>query len=247
MSISYDVVMARYVRDEKLRDFQTAVREEVDRIGALATGSSYFIYVIHDPSESDHRGHYEEGTPVYVGQTKQMRYRANSHMRDGGGGSADDTIKGDRLKQIMDKYIVPRFRIVDTAPSYLTSLIAETVWARRYVWLGYELANRWTEHRSREQPNGLMSVPPARLRGLTVAEAIEDEIVVALDCRRCGVYREVDLPSLDPTVSLAAIRSLKPTCGICGKPVLRVRRPDTATWRWAAYTPSPMPPRKRTV
>jgi hypothetical protein len=108
--------MARYVRDEKLRDFQSKVRAEVERIGNLAKNGDYAIYVIHDPFEKDPREEHDEGLPVYVGQSKQLRSRANSHMRDGGGGSLDDSIKGDRLKQIMDKYGVPKFTVVDTAP-----------------------------------------------------------------------------------------------------------------------------------
>jgi hypothetical protein len=237
--------MARYVRDEQLRNFQAKVREEVERIGKLATGAAYFIYLILDPTKEDPRGYYEEGLPLYVGQTKQMRARADSHMRDGGGGSTDDTIKGDRLKPIMDQYIVPTFRLLDTAPTHLTSLIAETVWARRHVWLGYELANCWPEHLIAKRPNGLASIPPVRLRRLTVAEAIEDEVTVALACRRCDTYAEVDLESLNPNVKLATIRARKPTCAICGSPMFRLKKPDALTWRWAGYTPTPMPPRVR--
>lgn len=48
--------------------------------------------------------------------------------------------------------VVPKFEILDTAPAHLTSLIAETAWARGFVWLGYELANRWAEHQSRGAP-----------------------------------------------------------------------------------------------
>lgn len=135
--------------------------------------------------------------------------------------------------------MVPVFRIVDAAPSHLTSLIAETVWARRYVWLGYELANQWPEHRSRERPQGLASVPSKRLRRLTVAEAIEDEVTVELSCRTCDVSGAVNLATLEPFAKLGSMVATK--CGRCGGLFVRLRKPHPATWRWAPYAPPPMP------
>lgn len=168
--------MKWYARDPKLREFQARVAAEVRRIGELARGRGYVIYVIRDPTEQDRvRGH-ADGAPVYVGQSKQMNVRANDHMRDAGAGSIDQGWKTGRVKQTMKKWVVPKFEILDQAPTHLTSLIAETICARRFVWLGYELANRWPEHQSRERPNGLASVPPERLWDFTTAEALEDEV-----------------------------------------------------------------------
>jgi hypothetical protein len=233
--------MARWIRDPKLRAFQADVRKEIERAAALAEGSPYAVYIILDPSRSDPLGRHPEGTPFYVGQSKDLRDRADSHMKDGGGGTGDSSIKADRLKELMDRFVVPVFRIVDTAPTHLTSLIAETVWARRYVWLDYELANQWPEHRSRERPEGLMSIPPKRLRRLTVAEAIEDEVTVELNCRTCDVAGVIDLSRLEPLSKLGSIAAMK--CGACGGLCVRLRKADPATWRWASYVPSPMPRR----
>lgn len=231
--------MARWIRDPRLRAFQADVRKEIERAAALAEASPYAVYIIFDPSRSDPLGRHPEGTPLYVGQSKDLRDRADSHMRDGGGGTGDSSIKAGRLKEIMDQFVVPVFRIVDTAPTHLTSLIAETVWARRYVWLGYELANQWPEHRSTERPQGLASLPPKRLRRLTAAEAIEDEVTVELSCRTCGVFGAVHLTTLEPLAKLGSVVETK--CERCGGLFVRLRRPDPATWRWASYAPSPMP------
>jgi hypothetical protein len=160
-------------------------------------------------------------------------------LRDGGGGTGDNSIKAGRLKEIMDQSVVPVFRIVDAAPTHLTSLVAETVWARRYVWLGYDLANQWPEHRSRERPQGLASVPAKRLRRLTVVEAIEDEVAVELCCRTYSVSGAVALTTLEPLVKLGSIAATR--CERCGGLLVRLRKPDPATWRWATYVPSPMP------
>jgi hypothetical protein len=217
------------------------VREEIGRAAALAVASPYAVYIILDPSQNDPLGRHPEGTPIYVGQSKDLRDRADSHMRDGGGGTGDSSIKAGRLKEMMDQFVVPVFRIVDTAPSHLTSLIAETVWARRYVWLGYELANQWPEHRSRERPEGLASLPPKRLRRLTVHEAIKDEVTVEVSCRTCGVSGSINLTTLAPLAKLGSMAATK--CERCGGFFVRLRKPEAATWRWASYTPSPMPRR----
>lgn len=195
--------MARWIRDPRLRAFQAEVRDEVERAAILAAASPYAVYIILDPSRNDPLGRHPEGTPVYVGQTKDLRDRADSHMRDGGGGTGDSSIKAGRLREMMDQFLVPVFRAVDAAPSHLTSLIAETVWARRYVWLGYDLANQWPEHRSKERPEGLASIPPKRLRRLTVQEAIEDEVTVELSCRPCGVSGSINLTTLEPLAKLS--------------------------------------------
>jgi hypothetical protein len=233
--------MARWIRDPRLRAFQAEIRNEIRRAAALAEGSPYVVYIILDPSRSDPLGRHPEGSPLYVGQSKDLRDRADSHMRDGGGGTGDSSIKAGRLKELMDRFEVPVFRIVDTAPTHLTSLIAETVWARRYVWLGYELANQWPEHRSRERPRGLSSIPPKRLRRLTVAEALDDEVTIELNCRTCGMSGVIDLTRIEPFAKLGSMAGTK--CERCGGLFVRLRKPDPATWRWASYEPSPMPRR----
>jgi len=233
--------MARWIRDSTLRAFQVGVREEIERAAGLAAASPYAVYIILDPSRNDPLGRHPEGTPIYVGQSKDLRDRADSHMRDGGRGTGDSSIKAGRLREIMDQFVVPVFRIVDKAPSHLTSLMAETVWARRYVWLGYELANQWPEHRSRERPEGLASIPPKRLRRLTVQEAIDDEVTVELSCTTCGVSGSIDLTTLEPLAKLSSMATTK--CERCGGLFVRLRKPEAATWRWAFYAPSPMPRR----
>jgi hypothetical protein len=234
----------RYTRDPQLREFQAGIRAEVDRITSLAPTDGYVIYAIRDPTKTDVIRAHPDGPPVYVGQTGELRTRADNHMRDGGGGSTDSGCKTGRLKQIIDQWRVPKFEILDTAPTHLTSLIAETVWARRFVWLGYELANRWAEHRTKERPDGLASVPPERLWDFTAANALEDEVRLTLECRACDVQGDVDLSKRAPTVLLKSVRSLKLECGLCGGSLLMdAKRPEPATWRWRDYQPAPMPPR----
>ena len=233
--------MTRYTADPKLRDFQAKIKAEVDRVGRLAKGRGHVIYAIHDPTLRDHRGLFAFGPPIYVGETKQIQIRANDHMKDGGGGSTQQGIKAGRLRTVLEKWAVPHFEIIDEAPSRLSALIAETLWARRYNWLGYELANQWSEHQSKERPSGLQSVPNDRLWDFTVSEALEDGVTVHLRCETCGIDEPVPLESRPPTARLNTLLALKLKCNECGAWLLHVSPPNEAEWKWASYAPRQMP------
>jgi hypothetical protein len=236
--------MARYVRDPQLRQFQEAIRAEVARVGDLAPDTGFVIYAIRDPTKVDARWGHEDGPPIYVGQTRQLRVRADDHMRDGGESYASSRCKAGMLKGIMTQWRVPKFEILDTAPTHLTSLIAETVWARRFNWLGYELTNKWPEHRSAEPPQGLQSIPRERFAYLTVSDAQQDEVAVVLECRKCDLHRSVNLDTLQANPRLSSLRSLKLRCPDCGGSLVRIVPPDPASWQWRDYRPRPMPPRR---
>lgn len=216
---------------------------ETKRVGSQAKGLGYVIYAICDPTTPDERWPDLRGTPIYVGQSKQLQLRANAHMRDGGGGTQDRGRKTDRLKQIIKQWIVPKFEILDTAPSYLTALIAETVWARRFVWHGYELANNWPEHRSSDTPRGLRDVPLSRLWDMTFAEAIADEVSIHIGCNGCNYRRALALERLRANVQLHRLRSLEQKCSECGGEFIQVQRPEPEAWCWASYQARAMPPR----
>lgn len=232
--------MRRYVRDPRLREFHEKIRDEVRQVSAVAGDGAYVIYAIRDPTNVDLRRNHKDGPPIYVGQTREIANRANSHMRDGGESYASNRCKAGILKSIMTKWRVPKFDVLDTAPTHLTSLIAETTWARRFVWLGYELANKWSEHTTSEPPQGLLSVPMKRLWSLTVREAIQDEVSVRLECRPCGLNQPLDLAALRDEAPLRSLRSLRLTCSACGTNLLRITPPDPSSWRWAAYAPAPI-------
>jgi hypothetical protein len=235
--------MPRYIRDDRLREFDQRVKAEVRRIRDLAGNNPFVIYAIRDPTRLDHRRGHPDGPPIYVGETKQMGIRADDHMQDGGQGYASSRCKAGLLKTIMEQWVVPKFEILDSAPTHLTALIAETVWARRFVWLGYPLANKWPEHQSSERPEGLRSIPVERMWRLNVEEAINDQVALELNCSSWGLHGKVDLDSLRSGTKLSSIRSLKLKCPHCKSPLLRLIPPDGEMWTWASYRPRPMPPR----
>lgn len=233
--------MSRYPRDPRLREFHAKIKLEIKRISDLAKGRRFVIYAIRDPSQTDHRRSHPDGPPMYVGLSKQLHIRADDHMKDGGRGTNGGRLKAGHLHRIMKKFIVPKFQILDEAPTLLTAHIAETVWARRYCWLGYELANGWPEHQSKDTPKGIESLPLKRLWEFTVLEAIEDGVTLVLECAQCDVSQNVDLETLNPAVKLNLIGKLQLTCTCCGKQQrLRPLRPSPESGRWASYTPRTM-------
>src|SRR5687768_12453304 len=142
-----------------MRAFHLAIKAEVKRIGDLARGRGYVTYAIRDPRLPDPRGH-PDGPRIYVGESKQIWNRADNHMADGGRATTgnEEKCKATRIYAILKDRVVPKFEILGDAPTKLASLISETLWARRSVYLGYELANGWPEHQSKEAPDGIRSV-----------------------------------------------------------------------------------------
>jgi hypothetical protein len=227
--------MRRFIRDPGLREFHATLQAEINRIGGLAEGRRYVTYLIRDPLQIDRRGN-PDGAPIYVGQTKQMQIRARNHLEDGGRYTSGGRCKAGRLHEIMKRYRVPKFDILDEAPTHLTSLVSETVWARRLTYLGYDIANRWPEHRSRQPPEGLRSIPTQRLLDLTVEEAIEDEVQLELRCDGCGLGQMLDLGTLRPSAKLNLVHGQRTKCSFCeGHFDVRVVRPDFASWKWSGY------------
>lgn len=163
---------------------------------------------------------------IYVGETKQIWIRANDHMEDGGRATVGDEgrCKATRIHAILKDYVVPKFEILGDAPTKLASLISETLWARRSVYLGYQLANGWEEHQSKEAPDGIRSVPLKRYLEFTAAEALEDGVRVEVRCAPCGYSHDYDLEGASPTKKLSTVRK-NVRCPKCGGPIVHVLPP----------------------
>jgi hypothetical protein len=217
--------VAYFPKDPKLRELRLAVKAEVKRIGDLARPYRYVTYAIRDPRLTDPRGH-PDGPRIYVGETKQMWVRADDHMDDGGKATeASAGWKATRIHAILKDHVVPKFELLGHSPTKLASLISETLYARRSAYLGYDLANRWEEHQSREAPDGIRSVPDKRYLDFTVEEALEDGVRAEVRCDVCKFQQDFDLSTLvKRTKKLSTIRKNTP-CPTCGTRILRVMAP----------------------
>lgn len=221
--------MGRLPADPKLRALHLAIKAEVKRVTELARGYRYVTYAIRDPRLIDPRGH-PDGPRIYVGETRQIWIRANDHLADGGRATTGDEgrCKATRIYAILRDYVVPKFEILGDAPTKLASLISETLWARRSVYLGYKLANGWKEHQSKEAPDGIRTVPSERYLEFTVAEAHEDGVRVQIRCETCGYAHDLNLEErllpYSPTKRLSTIRK-QTLCTVCGHHIIRVLPP----------------------
>jgi hypothetical protein len=221
--------VARLPSDPEMRAFHLAIKAEVKRIGDLARGRGYVTYTIRDPRLSDRFNH-PDGPRIYVGESKQMWIRANDHLTEGGRATtgSEDKCKATRIYAILKDRVVPKFEILGDAPTKLASLISETLWARRSVYQGYQLANGWPEHQSKEAPNGIHSVPRERYLEFTVAEAHEDGVRVEVRCASCGYAEALDLAKellpFSPTKKLSTIRK-QIRCTRCDNEIINVLPP----------------------
>lgn len=100
----------------------------------------FVVYLIVDPKDDK---------PFYVGQTGDMERRKANHLRSASHESHRRV--GKRLAEILAREEAPVFKIVQRCASEQESLIAESEWVKRCSQRGYELCNRWKEHRQLQE------------------------------------------------------------------------------------------------
>lgn len=100
----------------------------------------FVVYLIVDPKDDN---------PFYVGQTGDMGRRKANHIRSASPQSQRRV--GKRLAEILAREEAPVFKIVQHCATEQESLIAESEWVKRCSQRGYELCNRWREHRELQE------------------------------------------------------------------------------------------------
>ncbi len=105
-----------------------------------ASAGDYVVYLIIDPLD---------GKPFYVGQTGDMVRRKAAHLRN----AQHDQHKrvSRRMAEILARGDEPIFRVVQNCASEAESLSAESDWVKRCSQRGYQLCNRWREHRELQE------------------------------------------------------------------------------------------------
>ena len=223
--------MARYYADPEHRRVAALIDAEVRKAREAEKAGGWITYLIRDPRGYDKRGN--TGVPIYVGQTKEFGRRVRSRFdRCEKAATARDSIER-RLSELLHLGIVAQYQVLERAPTRLTSLVSETRWARLCVSRGYDIANRWAEHRATDLSFGRHDVPAVRLWEFTLDEAIEDAIVIQLGCRSCRQTLDIDLVHFlrvgQPPTDLRGIKAnpfwrLDP-CTVCGVHAHRFVRP----------------------
>lgn len=122
---------------------QTAQPAAVEQAGFAfsdAPKSHYVVYLIVAPHDNK---------PFYVGQTGDIERRKAAHLRNAHHQSHRRV--GRRLAEILARGEDPIFKVVQNCATEEESLIAESEWVKRCSQRGYELCNRWKEHRELQE------------------------------------------------------------------------------------------------
>jgi hypothetical protein len=195
----------RFTRYYQDCDFRAAVDEQFARADAATKPGVCVTYAIHDPTRSDEiRGHHD-GLIIYVGQTKEFRKRIRKRMRDAGTAvrRPRDRIDGASY-DIMARGGVPRFSVLEEAPSVLDSLVSETNWTKRLRAQGYPLLNQWTEQKFGGAEIDRKTVPHDWLWRMTAADAILSNIDLLVV--EGAKEHTSDLATFPPSMRLREIR-----------------------------------------
>ncbi len=232
--------MGRYYADPERRRVAALIDAEVQKAREAEKAGGWVTYLIRDPRSRDKRGN--PGLPIYVGQTKEFGRRVRSRFdRCEKVATARDSIER-RVAELLHQGIVAQYEVLERAPTRLASLVSETRWARRCVSRGYDIANRWAEHRATDPSFDRHDVPTVRLWGFTLDEAIEDAIIIQLGCRNCRQTLSIDVAHFQrveqPPTELQGIKAnpfwRRDPCTVCGMHAHRFVRPRVTEGKYTA-------------
>jgi hypothetical protein len=221
----------RYQSDPARRAVLDQIVAETARAKEAQRDGEWITYLIRDPRYQDRRGN--AGTPIYVGQTNDFPGRILSRFmkcEKEAAGRANDRIER-RVADLLHLNVVATYHVLDYQPTRLASLISETNWARKCWNAGYDLANRAELQNARGPPICRSDAPRSWLLKFSLAEAIADNLRIAISCEACRqtlAIPLVDIPELDRrATSIGQLvnlwRSTECTfCGIVGKRRVRI-------------------------
>jgi len=179
------------------------------RLARDAAGARYCAYAIRDPLTGDRRD-WTTGDPFFVGQTRDLARRGRAHLAVGAE-DADQLPHRARIAAILAAGRAPVFELLEAAPTRLAALEAEARWVRRFRSEGFEVA--WAGADGDE-------LGPTRAWSLTLAEAEEAGLGVAIACEACGMELGLPLDGLAarsaPGAKLASLREAV-SCPNCGR------------------------------
>jgi hypothetical protein len=225
--------MTKYFADPAMREVWNEVLAETRRAAELQVDGEWITYIIRDPRFPDLKG--KPGLPFYVGQTNDFPERVLSRFKDC---EKEAIAKGvdcveARVAELLHLGLVARYQVIDRQPTRLSSLVSETNKARRAWNAGYQLVNRRRLQNRGGDDITSTQIPEMWLREFTLAEGLQDELVMELRCSSCR--QSVDIP-LSCFASLEeAPKSLRDIvdnpvwtdqpCGACGQSNGRKIRP----------------------
>ncbi len=187
----------------------------------------FLVYGIFDPTQNDPEGRYAEGLPIYVGLTSLISSRMRDHFVKAESPRKRHGCVREHLARILEQQVVPVFVILGCYDTRLEMLKAETMWAQKLHHEGYKLANCHKDQCSRMQTKKLIAALNAKVRLISIDEAIAGGVVVMASCPSCGHQRALDLQekaneltteaSLLKGPTMARLLSAPTLCEACGE------------------------------
>ena len=216
--------MGRYHADPELRRVQSLIEQEVERARLADAGDDWITYLIRDPTRPDHRGNVD-GTPIYVGQTKEFAHRVRTRFVTCEKYSKRNVDSVERrVADLLHRGVVAHYDVLDRQSTRLASLVSETNWARKCCQRGYNIANKLELQRQAGPPITRRDIPHSWLWPFSLDEAIADGIKGQITCASCQAAIEVALDVFqrtdEPPANLRAVRDnlvwRKEPCTSCG-------------------------------
>jgi hypothetical protein len=184
--------MAKYFADPAKRAVWDKVLAETARAKEQQRDGEWITYLIRDPRYEDKKG--KPGLPIYVGQTNDFPERVLSRFTKCEKEALEkgvDCIEA-RVAELLHLGLVARYQVIDRQLTRLTSLVSETNLARRAWNAGYVLLNRKAlQNRGGDDITAKM-IPSKWLLEFTLAEALQDHLVMELRCPSCR--QRLDIP-----------------------------------------------------
>jgi hypothetical protein len=146
-----------------------------------------------------------------VGQTDELGRRVRNHLRKSEKLARRGTGIKHRLKELLHAGVVPNFQVLDRQPTRLRSLLSETNFARLCRARGYDIANATTLQNRAGPPVTAQDLPRKWLWQFTLDQAIQDALVVEVQCAGCRAAFPLEISLLqnlpEPPNTLGDLRA----------------------------------------
>ena len=225
--------MAKYFADPTKRAVWEKVVAETGRAKQQQRDGEWITYLIRDPRFEDKKG--KPGLPVYIGQTNDFPERVMSRFTKCEKEAIEkgvDCIEA-RVAELLHLGLIARYQVIDRQPTRLSSLVSETNMARRAWNAGYKLLNRKRLQNCGGEDITSKMIPESWLLEFTLAEGLQDDLVMELHCPSCR--QSIALPLAyfasrdEPPKTIRAIANhpawIEEPCGGCGQIAKRTMKP----------------------
>ena len=218
------------------RDLEDRIKKIAARFAKKARGAHYVVYAILDPTKTDRAKRYR-ALPFYVGETKNARDRALSHMRHAFlQKDLHQPVKSE-IFRIMQASQLPEFVVLERCLTRADSLEAELRWSQQLLKWNYTLSNCLPGQSRIISKHHYEKLNANRLWKLTLAEAhaagISLTVLCASGCYRTAVNLSAFAGSKTSGRRLSALKKAIAPCSCCqSEPTVLIAEQNRSPTIW---------------